>query len=164
MWHLIFITLHALSAIAGFALGISVLLTRSTSERRGRQRLRAHTLAIAGMAGALPFSLAVGWAGFSEAVRPVFLGLFPLALYMFWRARRAERAYQEANRVLVIDHVGFNVIALSIGFFAVLVLRLGAGWPGILAVVVGLVVLGHLVLRRLKTASSRPSGRRVGVG
>lgn len=155
MWHLIFVSIHAVFATAAAASALLVVFTPPGAARRGSHTLRAHTVCIAIMSGALPLSIASGWADFASITRPLFIGLFVLTLYMLWRSVKAEHAWQVGDLPGVIDHVGFSLIALATGFFAIAVLRAGFGGIGVITVAVGIPVLGHVVVHRLKARAVR---------
>lgn len=155
MWHLIFVSIHAVFATAATAAALLVVFTPPRANRRGSHTLRAHTVCTAIMSGALPLSIASGWADFAGMTGPLFIGLFVLSLYMVWRSVRAERAWRVGDVPGVIDHVGFSLVALATGFFAVAVLRSGFGGIGVVAVAVGIPVLGHVVVHRLKARAAR---------
>lgn len=158
MWHLVFVAIHAVFATAATAAALLVVFTPPGAARRGSRMLRAHTVCIAIMSGALPLSIVSGWADFAGMTGPLFIGLFVLSLYMVWRSGRAERAWRVGDFPRVIDHVGFSLIALATGFFAVAVLRAGFGGFGVIVIAVGIPVLGHVAVHRLRTRAARSDG------
>ncbi|GAA1126975.1 hypothetical protein [Citricoccus alkalitolerans] len=155
MWHLVFISVHAVFAVAAFVAGLAMLLAPPGPRSWGRPSPLIHATGVTVMSATLPFSLAVGWSDVGAAARPVFIGLFALSLYMVWRALQAGHAWRRSDRGRLIDHVGFNLIALATGFLAVVVLRAGAGVVGILAVAIGVPILGHWAIHRLKARAAR---------
>lgn len=162
MWHTLVVALHAVLATAAFAAGLVILLSRFTPPPPDAVA-RAHTVCTAGMAATLPISLALGWEGFAPIARPVFVGLTALSAFMVWRAVQAERAWRAPAPARVVEHVGFNVIALTTGFFAVLVLRLGLGWVGIVVAALGIPVAGHFWINHRRravaaSAAATPAG------
>lgn len=142
MWHLIFVTLHAVCATAALVLGVLAL--------RHQRLMVAHLAGVAGMAGCLPLSIAAGWSGFIDLTRTIFIGLFVLSLVMLVQAFWARRAQRAGNEQAAIGHLGFNVIALVTGFLAVAVLRTGAGVIGVVIVAVVTPLLGHLIVKLLQ--------------
>lgn len=153
MWHLVFVSLHAAFATAAFVAGlVAIVLPRLPVEFR-RTVVRVHMVGIVGMSGSLPFSLAAGWADFAEPARPVFLGLFVLSLYMLRRAVKAMHAWSRGENRTMVDHVGFNLIALTIGFTAVAVVRADLGIAAVIAAVAISLLAGHLVIRALRARS-----------
>lgn len=70
----------------------------------------------------------------------IFGGLAILGLYMIWRAVQALSVLQErpGDQVAVIDHSGFNLIALFDGFAIISAIDLQA--PGWLVAVIAAVL------------------------
>lgn len=145
MWHDLVIAVHALFATVGFVAALVILLSRFAPPPSGAV-VRVHTVCIVVMSATLPISIVLGWQGFAPIARPIFLGLAVLSVYMIVRALQAEKAWRVPDPARVVGHVGFNAIALTTGFFAVFVLRLGLGWVSIVVVALGIPVAGHFWL------------------
>jgi hypothetical protein len=137
MWNTVFVTVHALAAVAAFAAGLLAL-------RTGRW-LPVYRLAMAVMAGALVPAVLVDWATTDLPARVAFAGLIGLAAAMVVRAELAGRRPTAAAHA---HHIGFTLISLAVGFVVVSGIRLGA--PGWLVAVlgVGIVLAGRSTLGR----------------
>ena len=137
MWNTVFVTVHALAAVAAFGAGLLAL-------RTGRS-LPAYRLAMAVMAGALVPAVLVDWATTDLAARVAFGGLIGLAAVM---VVRAELAGRRPTAAAYVHHIGFTLISLAVGFVVVSGIRLGA--PGWLVAVlgVGIVLAGRSTLGR----------------
>jgi hypothetical protein len=137
MWNTVFVTVHALAAVAAFAAGLLAL-------RTGRS-LPVYRLAMAVMAGALVPAVLVDWATTDLPARVAFGGLIGLAAVM---VVRAELAGSRPTAAAYVHHIGFTLISLAVGFVVVSGIRLGA--PGWLVAVlgVGIVLAGRSTLGR----------------
>ncbi len=153
--HATLVLVHAVAAVLALVLGVM-------SWRRPGL-LRGHTLALAGMAGVLPFSLALAWPTLAAATSAVFVALTVLAMVMVVRGVLAERAQRSGRRLAVLGHVGFNVISLVVGFLVLVVLRAGGGAVGVTVTAVVIPVLGSVLLRRfghVESHRARPAEQR----
>lgn len=151
MWHLAFVSIHAVLATAAFASGAFAILVGTIPAVRRTAVLRVHLWCTVGMSAALPLSIAAGWTSSTLPERPIYIGLFALSAYMVRRAHAARRDWRDRSRHLIVDHVGFNLIALATGFFAVAAIRADLGIIGIITVAAGIPALGHIALRRLRS-------------
>lgn len=105
--------------------------------------------------------LGVRWTFLDDPTRWLFATLNVLAVYTLWRsgqARYTRRPVTSQQSDRHLDHLGFTLIALVVGFVAISLLNLGApGWMVALAGAV-CIVIGHLGLQRIKARA------RVGFG
>jgi hypothetical protein len=151
MWNTVFVTVHAAAAVVAFGAGLVAL-------RAGRF-LPAYRLAVAVMAGALVPAVLVDWSTTDLAARMAFTGLIGLAAAMIVRAELAGRRPPEVTggpSPAYVDHIGFTLISLAVGFVVVSGIRLGA--PGWLVAVlgVGIVLCGRSALGRFGRRSPVP--------
>jgi hypothetical protein len=152
MWNTVFVTVHATAAVVAFGAGLLALRTERV--------LPAYRLAVAVMAGALVPAVLVDWAATDLAARVAFSGLIGLAAVMVVRAELAGRRPPSATggpSPAYVDHIGFTLISLAVGFVVVSGIRLGA--PGWLVAVlgVGIVLAGRSVLGRLGRRAPLPA-------
>lgn len=145
MAHTVLITIHAVAAV--LALGAGFLALRTHSSRR---LFDAHAGTTTVMAAALPLSLVAGWADLTTLTRVLFVALSALAAAMVVRAWLARRAAHGGRSLAVVEHVGFNLIALVTGFLTVAVLRTGWGAVGVVVAAIAVPLLGHLLVGRLR--------------
>lgn len=138
MLHDLLITVHAVAATAAWVAGLVAL--------PGGRLLAVHRGTLVVMAGALAAAVVVGWPGYPTASRVIFPVLLVLAAAMLVRTELAARvrpATVGATTPRYVDHLGFSLISLSVGFLLIAVLRAGApGWVAV-AVGVGTVVGGR---------------------
>jgi hypothetical protein len=150
MWNTVFVTVHASAAVVAFAVGLASL-------RSGRF-LTAYRVALWVMAGALVPAVLVDWAETDVAARVAFTGLLGLAGAMVVRAELAARC-QKAGRppAAYVEHVGFTLISLAVGFAVVGGIRLGApGWL-VAATGVGIVLIGRRAVDRAGRRTPLPA-------
>lgn len=147
--HLALIVAHTLCGLLAAAAG-ALALTRPGW-------ITTYRWAFTGLVISLAGAIAVGWAALGPVERVLFPGLLILGAYCVVRAVRAPPADADpttctdavrAGRYL--DHIGFGLISLFVGFVAIGVLDLGApGWAaGVVAV--GAAGLGPRVLAAVK--------------
>ena len=140
--HTLSIVVHALSATGAFIIGIVLIFQRNT--------LRQLQLGVAFLVLLLLLEIFLVIAILSHVtslpgiMQIIFGGLAILGLYMIWRAVQALSVLREPhpNQEAVIDHVGYNLIALFDGFATISAIDLGApGWL-VAVIAVGAVALG----------------------
>ncbi len=152
MWNTVFVTVHATAAVVAFVTG-------ALSLRSGRF-LTAYRAGVAVMAGALVPAVLVDWAATDVLARMVFAGLIALAGAMVVRAERAGRRPPAATggpTAAYLDHVGFTLISLAVGFTVVSAVRLGSpGWL-VGALAVGIVLAGRAAVGRVGRGSPAPA-------
>ncbi len=157
MLHPLLIAVHALCALASFALGL-IVITRPAPASSTLFRLYLATLTL--MVVFLISVVLVDWGGLDMVKRLVFLGLLLLALYTGWRGWHAGRVLARRRghwRSAYIDDVGFTLIALFDGFVIVSAIDLGA--PTWLVIAVGAlgIVVGRAGVVRQKERSASPA-------
>jgi hypothetical protein len=143
MWNTVFVTVHAVAAVAAFAAGLLAL-------RTGRS-LAVYRLAVAVMATALVPAVLVDWATTDLPARVAFAGLIGLAAVMVVRAELAGRRPPRVTggpTPAYVDHIGFTLISLAVGFAVVSGIRLGAPSWVVAALGVGIVLAGRSTLGR----------------
>lgn len=136
------IWIHAAAGAVAFAAAVLVLAT-------GRGRA-LHVAAVAVLALAVLPPVFADWAQTPPVLQATWLGLVGLACVMTVLAWRAWRRPLVGGRRCTPGHVGelgFNAIALVMGFSIVAALR--SGWPAWAVVGLGVtvVVVGHVWLR-----------------
>ena len=152
MWNTVFVTLHATAAVVAFAAGLLSL-------RSGRF-LSAYRIAVVVMAAALVPAVLVDWAATDAAARVAFSGLIGLAAAMVVRAELAGRrppAVTGGPTAAYVDHIGFTLISLAVGFVVVSGIRLGA--PGWLVAVLGVAIVlgGRSAVRKVRRRPPVPA-------
>lgn len=145
MAHTVLIVIHAVAAVA--ALGSGFLALRAHSPRR---LFDAHAVTTTAMAAVLPLSLVAGWADLITLTRVLFVALSALAAAMAVRSWLARRAAHSGQHVAVVEHIGFNLIALVTGFLTVAALRTEWGVAGVVVAALAVPLLGHLLVGRLR--------------
>ena len=153
MLNTILITVHAVAATIAFGAGaLSAPAGRFLGVYRG---------AMAVMAAALVPAILVDWSTTDPTARIVFIGLIGLACVMVARAELAHRrspARTGGPTAAYLDHIGFTLISLADGFAVVAAIRGGApGWA-VVALAVGVVVVGHVTLQIAKRRLVHPAG------
>ena len=151
MWNTVFVTVHATAATIAFVAG-------ALSLRSGRF-LSAFRVALAVMAAALVPAVLVDWGATDPAARVAFTGLMGLAAAMVVRAELAGRRPPTATggpTAAYVDHVGFSLISLAVGFAVVSGIRLGLpGWL-VAALGIGIVGAGRAAVARAARRSALP--------
>jgi hypothetical protein len=151
VWNTVFVTVHAAAAVVAFAAG-------AVSLRSGRF-LAAYRAGTVVMAAALVPAVLVDWSKTDTPARVAFSVLVGLAGIMVIRAELAGRRPPGASGPsrAYVQHVGFTLISLAVGFAVVGVLRLGGpGWlGGVLAV--GIVLAGRTLLERVGPPTGAPA-------
>jgi len=140
--HTLSIVIHALSATGAFIVGI-VLLFQSNTLRQLQLGVAFLVLLIL-MEVFLIIAILSHMTSLPGITQIIFGGLAILGLYMIWRAVQALLVLQEqgGNQLAVIDHIGFNLIALFDGFAIISAIDLQApGWL-VAVIAVGAVVIG----------------------
>lgn len=141
----IFINIHALTATVSLISGLVII----TSQKYfvNRRLFSVYLWTLVGMTIFLTGAMLTQWAVYASTEQIAFSGLFVLALYMLYRAFRAQtliEARQNDWRHEYIHHIGFTLISLFEGFIIVALINLETtGW--IIAIV---AILGVLVGRR----------------
>ena len=153
--HTLAVVVHALSAIGAFIIGIVLLFQRNP--------LRQLQLGVAFVVLLLLLEVFLVIAILSHVTslpgitQIIFGGLAILGLYMIWRAVQALSVLREphGNQGAVIDHMGFNLIALFDGFAIISAIDLQApGWL-VAVIAVGAVAIGISAINiRKKTLTS----------
>lgn len=152
MWELL-ITLHSAAGIVAFGAGCIAVWRR--------RHFTLYVWSLIAMFTFLVAAFAIDWPSLNVPSRALFSALTALAAYMLWRAVQAGRllpVQDTAARVRFIDHVGFTLIALFVGFVAIAALDLGS--PGWLVGVVGVVsvAVGRATIDRVKVHASTTAG------
>ena len=144
--HTLAIVVHALSATGAFIIGIVLLFQRNI--------LRQLQLGVAFLVLLLLLEIFLVTAILSHVTsllgitQIIFGGLAILGLYMIWRAVQALSVLREphGNQGAVIDHMGFNLIALFDGFAIISAIDLQApGWL-VAVIAVGAIVIGNYAI------------------
>ena len=155
--HTIAIVLHAVSATGVFIIGI-VLIFQSNTLRQ-LQLARAVFVLLILMVVFLVIAILSHLSSLPTITQIIFGGLTILGLYMIWRAVQALSVLREpnGNQLAVIDHSGFILISLFVGFAIVSSIDLHA--PGWLVAVgaVGAVALGIYAINVRKKMLSMQS-------
>src|SRR5437016_13536222 len=144
--HTLSIVIHALSATGALIIGI-VLLFQSNTLRQLQLGVAFLVLLIL-MEVFLVIAILSHVTSLPAITQIIFLGLAILAMYMIWRAVQAVFVLREPhpNQGAVIDHIGFNLIALFDGFAIISALDLAApGWL-VAVIAVGAVALGNYAI------------------
>lgn len=143
MWHIIFISAHAVTATAALIAGlVAVAQGRLFGVYLGSLVLMEVFLLLA---------IGAGWSVTDPATRIVFAALAALGAVIVWcglRARRVRpRAHDAGPSGPYFANLGFTLVALVDAFLVIVVLDLGA--PGWALATTGVVVagIGHIVLR-----------------
>lgn len=136
MAHTVLITLHALAGLVAFATGALALA-------RGRL-LRTYRWSLAAMAGFLVLAVAAAAEGRDGGGWALSGGLIALAGVMLVRAWAARP--EELRTAAGVHHVGFGLVGLFDAFWVVTLLRAGLAPWVVVAVGVGIAVVGHLTL------------------
>lgn len=150
MVHTPLITLHAMAGVVAFGLGCLVIRPPIAA---ASPRFQLYLWSMFAMTGFVILAVIAGWGGFGTPERVVFAGLSAFAMFTTWRASRARAVARSAmtqDRLAYIDHVGFTLISLFDGFVIVGAIDLGA--PVWLVVAIGAagVVIGHILVNRIK--------------
>ncbi len=144
--HTLAIVVHALSATGAFIIGIVLIFQRNT--------LRQLQLGVAFLVLLILLEVFLVIAILSHVTslpgitQIIFGGLAILGLYMIWRAVQALSVLREphGNQGAVIDHMGFNLIALFDGFAIISAIDLQApGWL-VAVIAVGAIVIGNYAI------------------
>lgn len=152
MIHTFFISLHAAAGLVAFVAGCLAVTRRSW--------FPVYFWSLVGLVLFLVVALAADFAELDALARIIFVALLGLAAVMIWSAVQAQRILRgHAGRPTAryLDHLGFTLVALFVGFVVIAMLDLGA--PGWLAAAIGALgaVAGHLALRRLKAGLAAAS-------
>jgi hypothetical protein len=100
-------------------------------------------------------AIAASWSAFPTVLRLIFSGFAALGLYMLYRAVLAERlarGYALAERPTIVEHIGFVLISLAVGFAIIFMLRLGLPAWGAALLGVGVVMLGRWIISSISRA------------
>jgi len=140
--HTFSIIIHALRATGAFIIGI-VLIFQSNTLRQLQLGVAFLVLLIL-MEMFLVIAILSQVTSLPSITQLIFGGLAILGMYMIWRAVQAVSVLREqnGNQLAVIDHVGFNLVALFDGFAIISAIDLHApGWL-VAVIAVGAVVIG----------------------
>lgn len=151
VWHTSFIVLHASAATVSLVAGLIALPA-------GRC-FALYRWSLAAMVVFLAPALVIDWPGLDPIVQVIFAALLGLGAVMFWRASRAGAmlpATTGGPTPTYLDHVGFTLISLAVGFVAVAVLRAGAPGGLVAGSAAAVVVVGHLARRVAKARLVQP--------
>jgi hypothetical protein len=154
MLHTVAIIIHAASATAAFIVGIFLILQRNMF--RQLQLSVAFLALLILMEVFLITAILAHVASLPLITQIVFAGLAGLGLYMIWRAVQAWSVLREqrGDPEAVVDHVGFNLIALFDGFAIVAALDLQApGWLVAVIAVAAVAVGIYAINMRKKTVA-----------
>jgi hypothetical protein len=157
MLHTLLIIVHAASATLAFLLGLVVLRPPAQGVPPA---FRAYVGTLWLMILFLILVVAVDWLGVDLLSRFLYTALAALALYTGWRGWQAWEALRHRKvgwRPGYIDHVGFTLITLFVGFVIVSAIDLAA--PVWLAVLLGalVVLIGRLGVQRAKETMTTDS-------
>lgn len=149
MIHTILISGHA-------AAGIAALIAGCLAIRHDRA-MSPYLASVMALLAFLVAAVALDWSSQATGLRLTFAALTLLAAYVLYRATQAAStrrpgAGQQSPQFL--DHLGFTLIALLVGFVAIAILDLGAPtW----VVAAGLVCIavGHTALQRMKALETK---------
>ena len=148
--HTIAVIIHATSATAALIVGIVLILQRDTF--RQMQLSLAFLILIILMEVFLVTAFLSHVTSLPLITQIIFAVLAVLGLYMIWRAVQAWSVLREqrGNPEAVVDHVGFNLIALFDGFAIITSLDLQApGWL-VAVIAVAVVVVGNYAINMRK--------------
>ena len=156
--HTLAIVIHALSATGAFIVGIVLIFQRNTL--RQLQLGVAFLVLLILLEVFLVIAILSHVTSLPAITQIIFGGLAILGLYMIWRAVQALSILREprGNQGAVIDHIGFNLIALFDGFAIISAIDLQApGWL-VAVIAVGAVVIGISAINvRKKTLTRQAS-------
>lgn len=140
--HSLLIVVHAAAGTAAFGAGFAAL--------RRPAWFGFYFGSMVVMAGSVAAAVVVGWDTRPPGARAIFSGLLGLAAVMVWRADLARRllAAGDFPSEAAVGHVGFTLIGLADAFVVVTVANAGAPGAVVLAVAVGVAVVGHVLLGR----------------
>src|SRR2546421_13097875 len=124
--HTLSIVVHALSATGAFIIGIVFLFQRNTL--RQLQLGVAFLVLLILMEVFLVIAILSHVTSLPGITQIIFGGLAILGVYMIWRAVQALSVLREPhlNQEAVIEHIGFNLIALFDGFAIISAIDIGA--------------------------------------
>lgn len=150
MFYALVIALHAAAGVVAFASGCLVIARRSC--------FSVYLGSLVALVVFLAIGVGLDWTALGTPIRVVFTALTALGAYLVWQGLQARRLLPERDTDSVarlIDHVGFTLVAMFVGFDVILALSAGA--PGWLLVVIGVasVAAGHVVLVRVKSGAAR---------
>jgi hypothetical protein len=148
--HSLAIVVHAVSATGAFIVGIVLIFQRDSL--RQLQLGVAFLVLLILMEVFLVIAILSHITSLLGITQVIFGGLAILGVYMIWRAVQALKVLQkrEGNQVAVIDHIGFNLIALFDGFAIISAIDLQApGWL-VAVIAVGAVVIGIYAINTRK--------------
>ena len=144
--HTLAIVVHALSATGAFVVGVVLLFQRETLRRL--QLGVAFVVLLVLLEVFLVIAILSHVTSLPTIMQIIFGGLALLGGYMIWRAVQAVSVLREphGNQGVVIDHVGFNLIALFDGFAIISAIDLHApGWL-VAVIAIGAVALGNYAI------------------
>jgi hypothetical protein len=149
--HTIAIVLHATCAIAAFVVGLTLIFQSSLS--RQLQLARALVALLVLMGVFLVIAILSHLTSLATSTQLIFGGPVLLLVYMIWRILQAVTVLtrqRPEDELKAVDHVGFGLISLFVGFTIVTALDLQApGWlVGVIAV--GAVMVGILGINARK--------------
>lgn len=154
-FHILSIVVHALSAIGAFVVGVFLLFQSNTL--RQRQLGVSFLVLLVLLEVFLVLAILSHVTSLPLIAQITFGGLALLGLYMIWRAVQTVSVLQEphGNQGAVIDHIGFNLIALFDGFAIVSAIDLQApGWL-VAVIAVGAVAIGNYAIHVRKKTLTR---------
>lgn len=146
MWHTVFITMHAVTAVVAFVAGC-IALPRGTL-------FGTYLWSMAAMALFLALAVVSEWGVIAMPLSVLFAAFVALAGYMVWRgaqARRIRPTEATGPSARYVEHIGFTLVALFDAFAVIAVLNAGA--PGWLIAVAGVLIAiaGHFTLRATRS-------------
>lgn len=152
MLHTIAIVIHAVSATAAFIVGIVLIFQKDTL--RQLQLSVAFLVLLILMEVFLVTAILSHVTSLPVITQVIFAGLAVLGVYMIWRAVQAWSVLREShgNPEAVIDHIGFNLIALFDGFAIISSIDLQApGWLVAVIAVAAVAIGVYAINTRKKT-------------
>lgn len=139
------IAVHALAGVLAFVAGTELV----RDVRAGRPPPEAfgrYEIALAVVVAALVPAVLLDWPDLEAGTRAAFAALVALALVLVARAELARRLRDDrsvAARRRVVEHVGFTLVALVVGFVVVAAINLGIPPWGSGAIGATTVLIGH---------------------
>src|SRR5262245_55649650 len=121
MLHTILIVIHTITSVVALIAGLWLMYRLPKRSEPGIPfQLYLGSLVL--MAAALIAVVVLDWPRLSNLTRGIFAGLEILAVYMFYEGLQAHRVLQAHSLIWrsdFIDHVGFTVISLLVGFILI---------------------------------------------
>lgn len=155
------IAIHAVAGVLAFLAGLE--LVRNARDGRNSDAFGRYEGALVVVVAALAPAVLLDWSDLTAGIRVVFAALTALALLLVARADRARRLRDDRSvvaRRTIVDHVGFTLVALVVGFVVVTAANLGLPAWGATATGAATVLIGHrrVVAARRAIVPTRGAG------